>query len=86
MGFCHAKPITVFFVLLLIVYSNVNSYVPSYITPTGSPIPYSIASRLFSLGANFPKFPEWPRNLGKFMLGCFYRSIVGCKILLLIDE
>ena len=27
-------------------------------------------SRLFSLGANFPKFPEWTHNSGKFILGC----------------
>ena len=29
-------------------------------------IPYS---GLFSLGANFPKFSEWARDSGKFMLG-----------------
>ena len=27
-------------------------------------------SGLFSLGANFPEFPEWARDSGKFMLGC----------------
>ena len=25
---------------------------------------------LFSLGTNFPEFPEWARNSGKFILGC----------------
>ena len=24
----------------------------------------------FSLGANFPEFPGWTHNLGKFILGC----------------
>ena len=38
--------------------------------------PYTIThisllySRLFSLGENFPEFPEWARDSGKFILGC----------------
>ena len=31
---------------------------------------YHIASGLFSLGANFPKFPEWAHNSGKFIMVC----------------
>ena len=28
------------------------------------------------------KFSEWPHNSRKFMLGCYYSSIVGCKRIL----
>ena len=31
---------------------------------------YHIAGWLFSLGANFPEFPKWIHNSGKFILGC----------------
>ena len=32
---------------------------------------------LFSLGANFLKFPKWTHNLGKFILGCYIKFDYG---------
>ena len=32
---------------------------------------YVLYSKLFSLGANFPKFHEWAHYSGKFILGCY---------------
>ena len=49
-------------------------------------LPYS---GLFSLGANFPEFPKWNHNSGKFILGCCmkfnYESLVelGATIIFL---
>ena len=37
-------------------------------------------SGLFSLGVNFPEFPEWACDSGKLMLGCLYDSIVGLML------
>ena len=53
--------------------ADVSPYVITYISA------WLLYNRLFSQGANFPEFPEWPCNLGKFMLDCFYNLIVGCK-------
>ena len=47
-----------------------------------SPVTYGIMlpySGLFSLGANFPHFPECTHNLGKFILGCFVKF--DCELL-----
>ena len=41
---------------------------------------YYIASRLFSLAANFPEFPEWAHNLEKFILGCCMKLDYGLPL------
>ena len=41
---------------------------------------YRIVGWLFSLGANFPEFPKWIHNSGKFILGCCIKFDFGSLV------
>ena len=63
----------IFFILILLVSVPITKRI---LIAKFNIVPYN---GLFSQGANFPEFSEWPHNLGKFMLGCFFSLIVDCK-------
>ena len=42
-------------------------FIGNNLCPFIAAVPYS---GLFSLGANFPEFPKWAHDSGKFILGC----------------
>ena len=58
---CHHSPVCV-----MCHHSTVCVILCNHSTACVIIVPYS---GLFSLGANFPEFPEWAHDSGKFMLG-----------------